>query len=313
MFSSPQNWNRGLIWALLSPLFLGVVPITAKIAYAFGADVVTVAAVRTILAAAVLWLIILLFARQLAISSTPAMISSLLVGAINGVGSLFYYSSISRIDASLGQLINITYLIFVTILLRLLGHRISSLTLGRMGLAIVAIYLLTQGGTAEPDWVGVGFMLIAAFSYAIQLVFSQRIMVDIPAPTMAVYAMTGMAAVVGLAWLVVRPSLGGIAVEGWAAVGLMGLATAASRLTLFLGVKHLGSLQAALLSVGEMLVTVILAILWLDEHLTLIQVAGVLLLITSILLVKYERNVPSFDWWAILYRRWALRGNRKGG
>ena len=307
MSPTDSRWNRGLLWALMSPLFLGVVPITAKIAYQFGVDVVTVAALRTILAAAVLWAIILLFAKQLAISSTPAMVSSMLVGAINGVGSLFYYSSISRIDASLGQLINITYLIFVTILLRLLGQRISKLTLGRMGLAIVAIYLLTRGGTAAPDWVGVGFMLIAALSYAIQLVFSQRIMVDIPAPTMAVYAMTGMAAVVGLAWLVVRPPLGHIAGGGWAAVGFMGLATAASRLTLFLGVKHLGSLQAALLSVGEMLVTVILAMVWLDETLTMMQIAGALLLITSILLVKYEQNIPNFDWWAILYKRWAQR------
>ncbi|MDA0246094.1 MAG: EamA family transporter, partial [Chloroflexi bacterium] len=83
---------------------------------------------------------------------------------------------------------------------------------------------------------------------------------------------------------------------------------AASRLTLFLGVKHLGSLQAALLSVGEMLVTVILAMVWLDETLTMMQIAGALLLITSILLVKYEQNIPNFDWWAILYKRWAQRG-----
>ena len=75
-----------------------------------------------------------------------------------------------------------------------------------------------------------------------------------------------------------------------------------------MGVKHLGSLQAALLSVGEMLVTVILAMVWLDETLTMMQIAGALLLITSILLVKYEQNIPNFDWWAILYKRWAKRG-----
>lgn len=299
------QWNRGLVWALLSPLFLGVVPITAKVAYKFGVDPITVAALRTVIAAVVLWSIILLFARSLAVSSVPAMASSMLVGGINGLGSLFYYSSISRIDASLGQLINITYLIFVTILLRLLGHKISRLTLGRMGIAMAAIYLLTNGGTGEPDWVGVGFMLIAAFSYAIQLVFSQRIMVDIPAPTMAVYAMTGMAAVVSAAWLVVRPAVGHVAIGGWSAVLFMGVATAASRLTLFLGVKHLGSLQAALLSMGEMLVTVLLAMLLLGERLTAVQLIGALLLIASILLVKYERNVPSFDWWAILYKRFA--------
>jgi drug/metabolite transporter (DMT)-like permease len=301
-----ETWNRqiiwGLAWALLSPVFLGVTPILAKIAYLFGADVYTVAAFRTIAAAGLLWSVILIFAPHLVRSSSIAVLSSVLAGSINGIGSLFFYSSLNLIDASLGQLINITYLVFVTILLRLIGQQISRLTLFRTGLAIFAVYLLTVGGIGQPHWLGVGFMLIASLAYAVQLVLSQRILRDIPAPTMTLHAITGMAAVVTAAWLIVRPPLDIVSTEGWLAIGVMGLTTALARLTMFLGVKQLGSLQTALLGIAEVLVSIFLAVVLLGEQLTAVQWIGALLITITVLLVKYERNIPSFDWWSLVYK-----------
>jgi drug/metabolite transporter (DMT)-like permease len=302
-----SRWQHGLFWALVSPLFLGSIPVLAKLAYEAGVDVLTVVAFRTLFAALMLWAIVLGFKREFIRSSLPATASSLFAGAINGIGSLFFYASLMRIDASLGQLINITYLIFVTILLRLAGQTISFVTLLRTLLAILAIYILTQGATGQPDWLGVGMMFIAALTYAIQLVLSQRILYDIPAPTMTLYAITAMAVVVGVAWLWNPSSLSAVSPIGWRAILFMGLATGLSRLTLFLGVKHLGSLQTALLGVLEVIVSIGLATLFLNETLTPVQWLGAAVLVTSILLVHFERGVPKFfDWWKLLWR-WGLR------
>ncbi|MCB8991915.1 MAG: DMT family transporter, partial [Ardenticatenaceae bacterium] len=208
----------------------------------------------------------------------------------------------------LGQLINITYLIFVTVLLRLAGHAVSWLTFFRTGLAILGIYILTQGGLGEPNWVGVGMMAVAALMYAIQLVLSQRILLDIPAPTMALYAMTAMAIVVTIAWLTNPTDVTAVSQAGWTAILLMGLTTGLSRLTLFLGVKHLGSIQTALLGILEVVVSITLAILFLGEHFTLTQWMGAGVLLASVLLVRYERGVPKFiDWWKAI---WQLRLRR---
>jgi drug/metabolite transporter (DMT)-like permease len=307
-----RRWREGLFWALLSPVFLGTIPIFAKLAYAAGANVLTVVAFRTLFAAVVLWTAVLIFAPHFIRSSTPGILSSLLAGGVNGIGSLFYYASLSRIDASVGQLLNISYLIFVTILLRLIGHSISRLTLLRTVLAVFAIYLLTIGGLNLPDWLGAGMMLVAAFTYAFQLVLSQRIMFDVPAPTMTLYAITAMAGVVTLAWLLFPTPLTAVPAAGWEAIFLMGLVTAVSRLTLFLGVKKLGSMQTALLGVLEVVVSIVLAILFLGETLTAVQWLGALVLLISILLVRYERNIPKFvDWWQIIWR-WRLpKGNRE--
>lgn len=303
-----QQWNLGLLWGLLSPLFLGIVPILAKVAYAAGVNVLTVVAFRTIIAAVFLWLGMLLFKRHLIRSSLPAVLSSMIAGAINGLGSIFFYTSLTRIDASLGQLVNISYLVFVTVFLRLAGQTISLLTIFRTALTIGAIYLLTRGGTGPADWLGVGMMLVAAITYAIQLVLSQRIMLDIPAPTMTLYAITAMAVVVTGAWFIAPVDLALVSTDGWQAIGLMALVTALSRLTLFLGVKAMGSIQTALLGVLEVVVTIVIAAVFLGERLTLLQWAGAAVLMVSIFLVRFEKGVPRFiDWWQFLWRRYLPR------
>lgn len=302
----PIHWQKGLLWALISPIFLGTMPIFAKLAYAANLDVYTVAALRTTVAAGLMWLAAVTVGRKFIRSSIPAIAGSMLAGGINGLGSIFFYGSLVLIDASLGQLINITYLIFVTILLRLAGQVVSWLTIGRTVLAIAGIFLLTVGGLGPPNWLGVGLMLVAALSYAVQLVIGQRVMYDIPAATMTLYAVTAMALVVDVAWLFATPELGEATSAGWRAVILMGVFTALSRLTLFLGVKHLGSIQAALLGVLEVIVTIIIAIVLLNERLEPLQWLGALVILVSVYLVRFEKGVPRFvDIWPFFYRLWA--------
>ncbi len=300
-----HQWRQsGILWALVSPLFLGSIPIFAKLAYKAGVDVYSVVAIRTIFATLLLWTYVLLVNRRWMESSMPATISSLLAGGINGLGSIFFYASLTRIDASLGQLINITYLIFVTLLLRLIGQKVSFVTLGRTALAIFGIYLLTSGGLGTPDWLGIAFMIIAALSYAVQLVISQRILYEIPAVTMTLYAITGMSLVVLLPWLLVGKPLTTISATGWESVLLMGLATAISRLTLFLGVQKLGSIQTALFGVTEVIVTILIAALLLGEEFTSQQWVGAWVILVSILLVNFERDVPRLvDWWRFIWKR----------
>jgi drug/metabolite transporter (DMT)-like permease len=75
----------------------------------------------------------------------------------------------------------------------------------------------------------------------------------------------------------------------WWPVIALTLVTFLSRLALFLGVKHLGGMQTALLGLLELLVTIGLSITWLNETLTLLQWAGACVLGLSILLVYFEK------------------------
>ena len=110
-----------------------------------------------------------------------------------------------------------------------------------------------------------------------------------------------------IAWFFNPTSLTIVTPVGWQIILGMGLATALARLTLFLGVKSLGSLQTALLGVFEVIVTIAIANFLLGEQLSLLQWIGASILTISILLVRYERNVPKFfDWWQFIWR-WIYR------
>jgi drug/metabolite transporter (DMT)-like permease len=60
---------------------------------------------------------------------------------------------------------------------------------------------------------------------------------------------------------------------------------------LFLGVKHIGGMQTALLGLGELLVAILFSHLLLDERLTVLQWIGMGGLGISLLLVWFERPI----------------------
>jgi drug/metabolite transporter (DMT)-like permease len=62
-------------------------------------------------------------------------------------------------------------------------------------------------------------------------------------------------------------------------------------------------MQTALLGILEVIVSIVLAIVFLGEQLTAVQWLGALIILLSILLVRYERNMPNFvDWWRLFWR-----------
>ena len=72
----------------------------------------------------------------------------------------------------------------------------------------------------------------------------------------------------------------------------LALVTFLSRLTLFLGVKHLGGLQTALLGLAELFVTIVLAQWWLGERLSFAQWLGAALLFLTFILIGLDRQPP---------------------
>jgi drug/metabolite transporter (DMT)-like permease len=286
--------RREMIAALLSPLFLGMAPVFGKLALQGGSDPFTVAAIRTASAAGLLWILYLIFWRKYIYIFPAGFLGCAVVGTVNGIGSLMYYNGLSRLDASLSQLINGTYLIFVVLLARLGGQSLSWRTAVRVSLATFGLLLLTGGMRGQVDWLGVGLMLGNALLFAGTITLSQRVLWEMPAQTVTLYVMTVMAVVVVMAraaydlrWLPQNSD------AMWAIWGLT-LSTALSRLTLFAGVKNLGSLQTTLLAITELAVAVGLSFIFLNESLTRVQWIGVAAFVLSLILYgsKYSERAP---------------------
>ena len=287
-----QGFQKGITAALASAVFLGMSPVFGKQAIILGLSPFGVVAVRTSLAALLLLAVMLATKHDFLYIYPAGLLGCLLAGGINGLGSLFYYGALGRIDASLGQLIYSLYPLFVVIWLWMDHQPPSRLTLLRFFLIVPALYLLTRTEHTQVDLWGVVMMLVSAALYALHLPINQRVLYDMPAPTVTLYTLLAMSAVVVPAFIISGTSLYPGITAAWKPLLGISLVTFLSRLTLFLGVKHLGGLQTAILGLGELLVTLVASHLWLGERLSWQQWIGAALLAASLALIAREKSVP---------------------
>jgi drug/metabolite transporter (DMT)-like permease len=281
----------GIQAALVSALFFGLAPIFGKQAILLGFSPLAVVALRTSIAAGGFLFLVAIFRRSYLYIYPAGIIGCGLAGAINGLGSLFYYMALGRLSVSVGQLLYSLYPVFLVIWLIIDRQPPSRLTYIRMGLAILGVLFLTTFKSIQVDWIGVGFMLIASALYAIHLPINQRVLYDIPAPTVTLYTLLAMSAVVVPAYFIFDHYLTPTGAS-WTPVILLTIVTFFSRLTLFLGIKKLGGMQTALLGLGELLISITVGHLWLHENLQTVQWIGAVLLGLSLILISFEKIKP---------------------
>jgi drug/metabolite transporter (DMT)-like permease len=288
---------REVFAALSTPALLGTAPLFGKLAYLGGSDPFTVAAIRTVVAAAMLWILYLMFRRRFIYIYPAGLLGCVVVGMTNGIGSLFYYNGLHFLDASMVQLLNATYLIFVVLFTRLGGYPLTQRTVVRALMALCAVALLTGGVSGGINWLGAGLIIGNAILFAGTVIMSRRVLYEMPSPTFTLYVVTTMAVVVVMARVVYRLEWIPQSPEAAWAILALGITTAFSRLTLFIGVKTLGSLQTALVGVFETAVALVLAFLFLHEQLTAIQWVGVIILGASLVLARPDdlRNRESSE------------------
>lgn len=294
-----NKWNKGIQAAIASAVFLGLAPIFGKQALIYGFSPYAVVMLRSAIAAILLVAIMAVFKPSFFYIYPVGLVGCFLAGFINGLGSVLYYSALSRLDASIGQLLYSFYPLFVALWLMLDSQPINTITIIRLGIAIPGVVLLVLSGTTKVDLLGASLMLGAAILYALHLIINQRILFEVPAPTVTLYTLISMALTVMAAFFIFSRQIPPQTTPLWPILA-MALITFLSRISLFFGVKHLGGMQTALLGLGELLVTVVMAILLFKERLSGWQWIGAGLIICSLVMVLYDRYAPekrrTFGW-----------------
>ncbi len=289
---SNKRQSRGVMAALSSAAFLGLAPVFGRMAILSGFSPLSVVALRTGLAAALIFFGILVFRRQFLYIFPVGLAGCFLAGAINGLGSILYFLALGQLPASVGQLLYALYPLFVAVFSFLDKQPISKLTALRVLVAGVAVFLLTNADGAVLPLPAVLMMIGAAALYALHIPINQRVLYEIPAPTVTLYTLLAMSLVTVPFYLIFDRQLPGVNVSWWPVI-LLTLMTTASRLTLFLGIKNIGGLQAALLGLAELFITIIISHYLLNEILSLGQLIGAGILGASIIMVALEKHDPA--------------------
>jgi drug/metabolite transporter (DMT)-like permease len=292
-FANRRSELQGIAVALATPIFLGMSPIFGKLAINEGADSFSVAAIRTLVAVVALWVVYAIFFRKYMYIYPAGLLGCVVIGAVNGIGSLFYYGGLGVLDASLVQLLNGMYLVFALMLSRIGGQQADTRTLFRVGLAMLALTAIAGFGDGSINWTGVGLMLGSALMFAGTVILSQYVLYEMPAPTATLYILTTMAVIVTMVWLAIgEPLSTEVFTNSFPYILLLGITTAVSRLAMFAGVKFLGGMQTAIMAIAEIAVALLLAFVVLDERLAGLQWIGVGLLFASMALIRQKDLLP---------------------
>ncbi|MEJ2571798.1 MAG: DMT family transporter [Anaerolineales bacterium] len=284
-----QN-RRGVAIAISSAGLIGLTPIFGKLAIQAGMFSISVVAARTAAASILLFVVMLLFQRKYLYIFPVGFVGCMIAGSLNGLGSLFFYLGLARVDASLSQMLFSLYPLFVAFLLFLDGLKHSKITLLALLFSIPAVYF---SNGREADVIEAFASLLAGLFYALHIPINQRVLYEAPPPTVTLYTLFAMTMVVVPAELIFSPTV--FSGPQPALLPLIGLTlvTFFSRLALFSGVKSIGGMRTSLLGLGQVLVTVSVAYVWLGETLTPHQWLGALLLVTALILVGMDKPIAS--------------------
>jgi drug/metabolite transporter (DMT)-like permease len=293
--------SSGTLLCLGSGAAFGAMAIFGKLAYAGGATVGTLLAVRFLLAAAVFWTVILASggAREVRAPGRRDVGAALALGVCGyALQAGCYFAALERIDASLLSLLLYTFPAIVAVAAVGLGRdRLDGRRLAALGLASGGLVLVVAGaGAGALDPLGAALGLGAAVVYSTYVLVSDGLVARMPPRVLSALVCTGAAVslTIGSALLGdLRP--GELTVAGWGWMACLALVSTVASISLFFaGLRHVGPTTASILATVEPVVTVLLAFLVLGERLAVLQAAGGALVLIAVLVLSARAREATF-------------------
>lgn len=286
--SSKTPW-QGFVFVLIGMLSLSIAPTLIKLGLSANEAPIPLLAVRLMVAAFILWVVMGIFQPHLIRIDRRGLLSCMALGLTNSISLSSFYMALNYIDASLATVIFASHPIVVLVILQWRGEAFNQRKVIRVILAIVGIILLI-GISGQIQWQGVLFAMSTAIFYGIFLVLLQELVHDYPSQQVTLYVITTMAFILSTVFLVFYPLDFSFSSTGWTVIFVTGsISTVVARYAIFTGVQKIGSSQTALLGPVETLMIVTWAILFLHESLNSWQIIGGAFIILSALLAAPQR------------------------
>lgn len=221
-----------------------------------------------------------------------------LLAAMGGVGyvgqSLCFFLALDHASAGLVALLLYLYPFIVTLIgAALLGETMTRLRAGAVATALLGTGLTIGTGLAGSA-LGIALGIGAALIYSVYILVGSRVLQEEDPLAAATVVMLAAAAVFGV-WVALEEPHFPASAIGWSSVlAIALLSTVLAMVGFFAGLKRLGASDSATLSTLEPVVTFVLAAVFLDEPVTVIQVLGGMLVLGAVIaLAKGHTQVLS--------------------
>lgn len=272
----------GILFALLTACGLGAITTLAKLFYADDGNALTLMLVRFIASTLVFGLFLLLRGDSFKVDSRQRLPLSLL-GIVWSAAMICYLLAVETISVSLAVLIFYFYPLQVLAYSVLRGQlKASAVLIALFCAAFAGLYLALSGGTITLNPTGILLAALASCGAAFTFICGARV-----AATMSPLLISFWVNAAGLVMIV--PFMPGnlalpTASAGTLALGLATLFYLVAILSQFEALARLSAARAAFLLNLEPVVSILLASLVLNETLSPIQLSGVILVITVVIL-----------------------------
>jgi drug/metabolite transporter (DMT)-like permease len=285
---------------LLIAFMMGANHVAARLAFDSGVSVATAVAFRSCVTALVVGLIVLAYRVPLALQARHRKALPL-IGLLVGVQSLCLYASVARLPVALALLAFNTYPLWTALWARVVyGQRAAPRVLRAMPVMLIGLALAldvfgaASGLGASGHWsrigVGVAFALAAAATFGLALVVTQHETADLDGRLRTTTTM----AIVAVMALIATSVQGGLALPqapmGW--VGLLGLTFlyGTAFTIMFTVLPKLGVVGNSAIMNIEPIFALVLAWAILGQSIALVQVAGGLVVVATVMWLGLRKN-----------------------
>lgn len=286
--STSSRRLAGAAFALTSATLYGITPIFVNTAYDEGADPSGLMTARYAIAS-----VLLLGVRFMRVGTRSwppraVQVRLFLLGAIGlWLNGVCVFNAIDRMDSGLVMVLFYFYPIVVVLLGWLFYHH-------RPDRVIWPCLALTVGGVAlgasdvsGAETVGVVLIVLGAVVYAVYSVVGARAMSSTDVVTGLWFVLTGCAFSFGAVWLINPPGLPSTmpatAIAWLSALEIAVVGTIVAMGAFFAGMARVGASSSAVIQTFEVLVTVSMGIVFLDESLTSRQVIGAAMILSGVI------------------------------
>lgn len=280
--------HTGTLLVAASAAGFATLAIFIKIAYAAGANTMTILAGRFVLAA--VCLAVLLKARGISLAVDKQLLKRLfLLGGLGyGLMSTLFALSIKYVSASLAAMLLYTYPAIVSVLSFFIGDEKYTWQKG-VSLAVCFSGLFFVLGVSFDNISMLGFVcgLGSAIVYSVYIVIGNRVVKSADPLVTTTYVCAAAAAVFTVTGTVSGTLNFDLPPAGWLAiVGIALLATIVGILGFFAGMSRIGATNASIISTMEPVITVLLSVALLKEQITPLQIGGGILILCGIVILQ---------------------------
>ncbi len=289
---------NGLFYAAISSASFGFSPLFSIALIAAGLTNFDVLSYRWLTAALVLVIYSFIKGKSLRLNSFSEIWKVMLLSALRAITSITLLIGYANIASGIASTINFMYPVIVAFCMMLFfGEQKSWVTFGAIALSILGVYLMASGDglTVEGGNTSLGLTcsLISAFSFAAYYIVMKISKADkIEAVKFTTWIMM-MSAVYFIAGGLITEGSISIVTDGKSWLYILGLGLWATMVSNFTGVKairRIGPTLTSILGALQPLTAVILGAIFLDEHLGLKAIAGIVLIMAAVIIIVLHTN-----------------------